>query len=45
MLRFAERYGVEMPITAVVARVIAGQIKPVEAVMALALRPLRAEQD
>jgi glycerol-3-phosphate dehydrogenase (NAD(P)+) len=45
VLRFAARLGVEVPIIQVIAGVIAGELKPVEAVMALAQRPLRAEQD
>ncbi len=45
VLRLAARLGVEVPIVAQIARVIAGEIKPVEAVMALALRPLRPEAD
>jgi glycerol-3-phosphate dehydrogenase (NAD(P)+) len=44
VLRFAERLGVEVPITREISRVISGEIKPVEAVTALAQRPLRAEQ-
>ena len=45
VLRFAAKLGVDVPITREIARVISGEIKPVEAVKALALRPLRAEQD
>ena len=45
VLRFAQRLGVEVPITREIARVISGEITPVEAVTALAQRPLRAEQD
>lgn len=45
VLRFAAKLGVDVPITAQIARVIAGEIKPVEAVTALAQRPLRAELD
>lgn len=45
VLRFAARLGVEVPITQVIARVISGEIKPVEAFTTLAQRPLRAEQD
>ncbi len=45
VLRFAGRLGVEVPITQVIARVISGEIKPVEAFTTLAQRPLRAEQD
>jgi glycerol-3-phosphate dehydrogenase (NAD(P)+) len=44
VLRFAGRLGVAVPITEVISRVIAGEIKPVEAFTALASRPLRAEQ-
>ena len=45
VLRFAARLNVEVPITQVIARVISGEIKPVEALTALAQRPLRHEQD
>jgi len=45
VLRFAGKLGVEVPITQVIARVIAGEIKPVEAFTTLAQRPLRTEQD
>ncbi len=45
VLRFAGRLGVEVPITQVIARVISGEIKPVEAFTTLAQRPLRNEQD
>ena len=45
VLRLAARLGTEVPIVAQIARVIAGEIKPVEAVMALAMRPLRTETE
>ena len=45
VLRLAARLGVDAPITQQIARVIAGEIKPVEAVSALAQRPLRSETD
>jgi glycerol-3-phosphate dehydrogenase (NAD(P)+) len=45
VLRLAARLGVDTPITREIARVISGEIKPVEAVSALAQRPLRAEHD
>lgn len=45
VLRFADRLGVDVPITREISRVISGEITPVEAVMALAQRPLRTEQD
>lgn len=45
VLRFAAKLGVEVPITQVISRVIAGELKPVEAFAALAQRPLRPEQD
>lgn len=43
VLRLAKRLGVEMPITEAVSRVIAAEITPVQAVMALATRPRKAE--
>lgn len=45
VLRFAAKLGMEVPITQVISRVIAGELKPVEAFAALAQRPLRPEQD
>ncbi len=45
VLRLAAKLGVEVPIVAQIARVIAGEITPVQAVMTLAQRPLRAEAD
>lgn len=45
VLRLAARLGVDTPITREIAKVISGESKPVEAVSALAQRPLRAEQD
>lgn len=44
VLRLADRLGVDTPITREIAKVIAGEIKPVEAVSTLAQRPLRSEQ-
>ncbi len=43
VLRLAHRHSIEMPITAAVAAVLAGQMSPVEAVRALATRPAKAE--
>ena len=45
VLRFAAKLNVPVPITEQIARVIAGEIRPVDAVTALAQRPLRAELD
>lgn len=45
VLRFAAQLGVDVPITEQIARVISGEIQPVEAVTALAQRPLRPELD
>ncbi|MDP3859136.1 MAG: NAD(P)H-dependent glycerol-3-phosphate dehydrogenase, partial [Stagnimonas sp.] len=45
VLRLAARLGVDTPITREIAKVISGEIKPVEAVSALAQRPLRTEHD
>lgn len=45
VLRLARKHGVEMPISEQVVRVLAGEIKPVDAVRALATRPPRAEAD
>jgi glycerol-3-phosphate dehydrogenase (NAD(P)+) len=45
VLRLARKHGVDMPISEQVVRVLAGEIKPVEAVRALATRPPRAEND
>ena len=44
VLRLAARLGVDTPITREIAKVIAGESKPVEAVSALAQRPLRSER-
>lgn len=41
--RLARKHGVEMPITAAVNAVLAGEISPVQAVRALATRPQKAE--
>ena len=43
VLRLARKLGVEMPITDAVSRLLAGEITPVQAVMALATRPRKAE--
>lgn len=43
VLRLAQKLGVEMPITEAVTRLLAGEITPVQAVMALATRPRKAE--
>jgi glycerol-3-phosphate dehydrogenase (NAD(P)+) len=43
VLRLARKHGVEMPISEQVVRVLAGEVKPVDAVRALATRPPRAE--
>ena len=45
VLRRAREHGVDMPITEQVARVLAGQCTPIEALKILATRPLRAEND
>jgi glycerol-3-phosphate dehydrogenase (NAD(P)+) len=45
VLRLARKHHVDMPISEQVVRVLAGEIKPVEAVRALATRPPRAESD
>ena len=45
VLRLARRHGIEMPISEQVVRVLAGEIKPADAVRALATRPPRAEAD
>jgi glycerol-3-phosphate dehydrogenase (NAD(P)+) len=45
VVRLARRHGVDMPISEQVVRVLSGQIKPVDAVRALATRPPRAEND
>ena len=45
VLRLARKHGIEMPISEQVVRVLAGEIKPVDAVRALATRPPRAEAD
>ena len=41
--RLAQKHGVDMPITAAVNAVLAGEMTPVQAVRALATRPQRAE--
>ena len=43
VLRLAQRHGVEMPLLEMAGAVVAGAISPVEAVMLLSGRPLRAE--
>ncbi|HEY9544572.1 MAG TPA: NAD(P)H-dependent glycerol-3-phosphate dehydrogenase, partial [Solimonas sp.] len=43
VLRLAQRYGVDMPITEAVNGVLTGQLSAVEAVQMLATRPARAE--
>lgn len=43
VLRLAAQLGVETPIVAEIAKVISGEISPTQAVMNLAMRPLRAE--
>ena len=45
VMRRAREHGVDMPIAEQVARVLAGQCTPVEALKILATRPLRAEND
>ena len=45
VLRLARKHHIEMPISEQVARVLAGEIKPVDAVRSLATRPPRAEND
>ena len=45
VLRLAQRYGVEMPITEQVVAILAGETTPVEALRRLATRPPRAETD
>ena len=45
VMRLARKHGVDMPISEQVVKVLAGEIKPVEAVRALATRPPRAESD
>jgi len=45
VMRLARKHGVDMPISEQVVRLLAGEIKPVDAVRALALRPPRAEND
>jgi glycerol-3-phosphate dehydrogenase (NAD(P)+) len=45
VLRLAKKYGIEMPISQQVVRVLAGEIKPIDAVRELATRPPRAEND
>lgn len=43
VLRLAQKHGVDMPITDAVARVLRGEIAPVQAVRLLATRPKKAE--
>jgi glycerol-3-phosphate dehydrogenase (NAD(P)+) len=45
VMRLARKHHVDMPISEQVVRVLAGEIKPVEAVRALASRPPRAEAE
>jgi glycerol-3-phosphate dehydrogenase (NAD(P)+) len=45
VLRLAKKHHIEMPISEQVVRVLAGEIKPAEAVRALATRPPRAENE
>jgi glycerol-3-phosphate dehydrogenase (NAD(P)+) len=45
VLRLARRYKVEMPIAEQVARVLAGEATPLEALLALSNRPQRTEAD
>lgn len=45
VMRLARKHHVDMPISEQVVKVLAGEIKPVEAVRALATRPPRAESD
>ncbi|HUR42281.1 MAG TPA: NAD(P)H-dependent glycerol-3-phosphate dehydrogenase [Verrucomicrobiae bacterium] len=45
VMRLARKHGVDMPISEQVLRVITGEIKPFEAVRALATRPPRAENE
>lgn len=45
VMRLARKHHVEMPISEQVTKVLAGEIKPAEAVRALATRPPRAEAD
>jgi glycerol-3-phosphate dehydrogenase (NAD(P)+) len=45
VLRLARKHKVDMPISEQVVKVLAGEIKPVDAVRSLATRPPRAEND
>jgi glycerol-3-phosphate dehydrogenase (NAD(P)+) len=45
VLRLSRKHHVEMPISEQVVKVLAGEIKPVDAVRALAMRPPRAENE
>lgn len=45
VMRLARKHKVDMPISEQVVRVLAGEIKPAEAVRALATRPPRAENE
>ena len=45
VVRLARKHHVDMPISEQVVRVLAGEVKPVEAVRALATRPPRAENE
>jgi glycerol-3-phosphate dehydrogenase (NAD(P)+) len=45
VLRLARKHHVDMPISEQVVRVLAGEIKPIDAVRALAMRPPRAENE
>jgi glycerol-3-phosphate dehydrogenase (NAD(P)+) len=45
VMRLARKHHVDMPISEQVVRLLAGEIKPVDAVRALATRPPRAESD
>jgi glycerol-3-phosphate dehydrogenase (NAD(P)+) len=45
VMRLARKHHVDMPISEQVVKVLAGEIKPVEAVRALATRPPRAENE
>ena len=45
LVRLAEKYGVDMPISLAVHRVLAGEISPQQAMTALLSRPLKSEID
>ena len=45
VLRLAKRHNVDMPITEQVVRVLSGEATPIDALLALATRPQRSEED